>query len=238
MITSIFSIKNVFKATHKYIAKIIMVSALSLCILLVVVSALDYYFIQMQSLAELHGNEFLDTLAEIGRILTNFLVSIHLIFLIPLRACDVSHNVPKLTSASKFAMKTFWQLLLESIRAMASVILWAIAFILPGVYRSIQLYFVPFVVFFDKDYAAGEVDALKRSVEIVKGSTVFIAVIIISEAILGFGFKKVLEDYSALPAIGISIASYTFIILLSCYTYSLFFFFYSQKAASLKGDPT
>ncbi|MFP5519475.1 MAG: hypothetical protein ACLGGX_06200 [Bdellovibrionia bacterium] len=71
----------------------------------------------------------------------------------------------------KFNLKTvimdraflFQQFLIESLRSWGKVILYSLFLLLPGFWKYSQLIFVPFVVFFSKNYAQGKVDALSES---------------------------------------------------------------------------
>lgn len=63
------------------------------------------------------------------------------------------------------------QLIIESLRSFSSALLWSYLLVIPGIVRSIRLYFVPFVVQFDDDYFRGKKDALKESNGIIKGKT-------------------------------------------------------------------
>lgn len=51
----------------------------------------------------------------------------------------------------------------ESLRSWGSVLLWSLAFVLPGFFRYCQLVFVNFVVMLNPNYEKGEVDALQAS---------------------------------------------------------------------------
>lgn len=55
------------------------------------------------------------------------------------------------------------QVYIETVRSWGSSLAWGLLLILPGLFRLIQLIFIPFVVIFLKDYQTGQIDALKKS---------------------------------------------------------------------------
>jgi hypothetical protein len=62
----------------------------------------------------------------------------------------------------KFAM-------IESLRALAPIMVRWLLLIIPGIIESVRLYWLIYVVQFDEGYKKGEVDALERSRALVKG---------------------------------------------------------------------
>ena len=58
--------------------------------------------------------------------------------------------------------------LIETLRAWGKIFLWSFVFIIPGVVKYTYYLMSPFVVFFSKKYAAGEVDALEYSTQLSK----------------------------------------------------------------------
>lgn len=55
------------------------------------------------------------------------------------------------------------QLFIETLRSWGQSIWWFFAFIIPGIYKFVSYSYVPYVVFLDKTYDSGSVDALKAS---------------------------------------------------------------------------
>lgn len=66
-------------------------------------------------------------------------------------------------SAAQYLSENVQQLVIEQIRVMGSVLLWSLFLLLPGLFRFMQLIFVPFVVLLDNNYRIGERDALQTS---------------------------------------------------------------------------
>lgn len=73
-------------------------------------------------------------------------------------------------SSYVFLRKNFHQVLIEYVRAMISVALYALLFLIPGLIRWVHLTFTCYVSSFDPDYKKGKKDALKASRQLVKGN--------------------------------------------------------------------
>lgn len=76
---------------------------------------------------------------------------------------SLRHSAISPVQVQDFMGEHFPQLLIEELRAWGQCLFFSLFFIIPGLFRLLQLLFVPFVVLFDPKYAAGEVDALKQS---------------------------------------------------------------------------
>jgi hypothetical protein len=61
------------------------------------------------------------------------------------------------------------RLLIEQTRALARVLWWMPALVVPAGVQYVRLSFVPFIVIFDCDYRDGQVDALKKSADLSSG---------------------------------------------------------------------
>ena len=57
----------------------------------------------------------------------------------------------------------------ETLRMAAKVLLWTLAFVIPGLYKYVRLTFVPYVALFAKPYRDGQVDALAVSERLTAG---------------------------------------------------------------------
>lgn len=85
-------------------------------------------------------------------------------------------------SLAPSAVSRIWResgvdLVAESLRVAALVLLWAIALILPGAFKAIRWGFVPYIVMTDSNYQKGEVHARNESNRLVRGITWAIALI-------------------------------------------------------------
>ncbi len=69
-----------------------------------------------------------------------------------------------------FLRQHFHQSLIESVRALISVGIYAVFFILPALYRWVQMIFVVLISAFDPEYLKGKKDALLESKRLVKGA--------------------------------------------------------------------
>lgn len=229
-------VKKSFQLNHQYFFQLLGSSLAPLLILLVVISLLNNWFHFMSQMAETSGNQFQLIMNQLGQGLSGLLISATLIFLIPLRAHDLAKH-QSLTPAGAFAKKTFLPLFVESIRVFTSVLLWTLLFILPGLYRYLQLTFVPYVVFFDPEYDQEECDALEKSKKIFSGHALFLILVMVAELLLNVGLEMAtseLQKLSLMPFWVSDAASTAFTLLLSCYTYSLFYHFFSLKSEFIK----
>ena len=60
-------------------------------------------------------------------------------------------------------------LMRESLRMYGKILSWSFLFLVPGLVKLVQFYFVPFVVALDPLYSQGKQDALKHSQRLAKG---------------------------------------------------------------------
>lgn len=78
-----------------------------------------------------------------------------------------SYFVPE-KSLLNFAENKFELSLVETLRAWGKSFLWSFLFIIPGLIKFTYYFMTPYVVFFSKRYAHGEVDALAYSEKVTK----------------------------------------------------------------------
>lgn len=87
-----------------------------------------------------------------------------LLFAFHLRKTDtLAHLEDSARTAAQYLGEHFQQLIIEQLRVMGSILLWFLLFIIPGLWRFVQLVYVPFVVLFDHEYKSGHRDALETS---------------------------------------------------------------------------
>jgi hypothetical protein len=88
----------------------------------------------------------------------------------------------------------------ENIRSTGKVLLWSLLFVLPGVYRFTQFFFVTPVCLFNKNYQLGLADALSHSKSIGQGQLskvfliLFLFFVVVPVGLLGFDSKTVFEE--------------------------------------------
>lgn len=140
------------------------------------------------------------------------------------------------TSKSLWKMfnESFMPLTIEYIRVTASVLLWLLAFIIPGLVRQIQLSFVPHVVLFDPNYKTRKVDALKESTALTKPIMGLLIFVTFFELFMQIGLHSIAykdplttQFYAAL-LVAFSI---------SLYTQSFVYFLYWNRKAQYNDEP-
>lgn len=75
-------------------------------------------------------------------------------------------------SILQFLKKHFQQNLIEEMRSWGKAMAWSLCFLLPGLIRFLQYFFVPFVVSLHPGYQRGEIDALSEARSLAKGKLV------------------------------------------------------------------
>jgi hypothetical protein len=80
--------------------------------------------------------------------------------------------------------QTFQEIIIENIRVVARAIFWLPFFILPALYKYVRLSMVSLVVLSDREYQAGNVDALKRSYQVTKGHFILCAFALLLSSLL------------------------------------------------------
>lgn len=88
----------------------------------------------------------------------------------PLALLFLVLSVHRGESVLHFFKTYFEQGMIEQMRSWGKAMLWSFLLIIPGIVKFVQYLFVPFVVVFDPSYQKGEVDALKRSQQLARGS--------------------------------------------------------------------
>lgn len=107
-----------------------------------------------------------------------------------------------------FSKKHAWLLFLESLRALAVIFLWTLAFIVPGLFKYLRLSFVPYVVVADKEYAEGHIDALAESNRLATGITFILFVISLGFTAIEIAQSTLREQYPLMtsPALSLSLS--------------------------------
>ena len=108
----------------------------------------------------------------------------------------LSWGVPKVRALTEayFELKPFEEgyigsFLAEYFRALASVLLYGLLFLLPGFYRYLRLIFVPYITLFAKPYREGKVDALKLSFALTQGRMWRLLVVLIVTILVQLGIE-------------------------------------------------
>ena len=137
-----------FKKTNTHIVDILRRTWAPILVLATVMFPFAQFFEYMTNHPDQVPNG--QMLGPVGSLLIAVFYSVTFLLIAPLRIRESLLNRPN-SSLSDFAQRHFNRLLVENLRAIASILLWTLALIIPGVYRQLRLYFVSYVVFFDKE---------------------------------------------------------------------------------------
>lgn len=97
-----------------------------------------------------------------------------------------------------YVQKFFSQALIEVLRGWGKALSWSFLFIIPGLIKFAQFFFIPFVVCFDPNYQHGKVDALESSQKVAKGRLIkLILLLLLFDAVLPL-ILSVFDDYSVI----------------------------------------
>ena len=119
-----------------------------------------------------------------------------------------------------FLKTHFYQAFIEYIRAAISIGLYFLCFIIPSIYRWVQLIFVCLVAAFDPDYLKGKKDALKESARLVQGHFILLLLLVCTLVFLPYAVGLLIPKTSSFQIISI-----VFIYLIS-WILSLYFSIY------------
>ncbi len=153
-------VKTAVLNTNKHFSGLIRDISFFLVCICVFTSLLDYYM-------KIFGNE--SYIVTIFEMIISWFLAYVIFFMTSLSLFNKTHpNLKKLT---------FWQFLKENIvpwivrglKAIIIVLAGLCLFIIPGIIKSIHYTFFSFVVFFNKNYKDGKIDALKHSKALSKG---------------------------------------------------------------------
>lgn len=117
----------------------------------------------------------------------------------------------------------------EYLRVLGKVLLWALALIIPGMIRYVQLSMVPLIVFFSKKYEDGDVDAVALSTKMVnqRWKLLFGAFAIVT--VLSVGLQLGPSFYAELHTTPIRVTFSFLSSLLAIWSYCLIFLVFEQE---------
>jgi hypothetical protein len=142
------------------------------------------YFEQMAALSPHTGFQIT---VMLGQLLTGLLEFVFLTVLTPLRINEITTGSLNKSEFWPYALKHSHAFLIESIRALGMTLLWMLALILPGVFKYLRYCFVPYIVLADPEYEKGNVDALERSNELIRGITLILFLLFLALGLLEYG---------------------------------------------------
>ena len=134
-----------------------------------------------------------------------------------------------------FTLKITWPLLYESLRALFIIVGYSFLLIIPGVVKAVRYFLVTYIVFFNQNYHAGKLDALKHSHHLSQGYGWWIFLLfIVSPSLLSALPGVLIEEFLNMPLY--QWLKYLFIVffvyigaLISLYFVMVLFFLYCAK---------
>lgn len=219
-------IKEAFALSNRSYVPLIKSSYGVLLPLWILSELLNQYFDFCIKVAQRGGID--QIIAQLGQLATSITVSFVLILLLPIRLHDWQNKRPYQEWA-KIVSQHSWPLFVEGLRMTGHILMWAILFVVPGLYKQIRYIFVPFVVLFDPEYKNGKVDALSQSSELTKGVFWILTGIFVASfsAELLFKMNSKIFPWLAHPIFQFITGGLTF--LVTSYFYSVFYFIFSLQ---------
>jgi len=172
--------------------------------------------------------------AEIGLTLTDFFQSLTLAFIIPLRILDHSYARNN-RLLGRFFQKHGMPLIIETLRAISRILLWSLLFIVPGIFKQIRYFMVPYVTLFDPEYERGEVDALEHSNVLVRGITLPLLLVLGADLTLELFLSEIHSFFPVLDEMILRILFGALTMLVAVYTNCLVFSVYRSRHEALTG---
>lgn len=174
------------------------------------------------------GADMLRMLGYAGEMVTDLFVSAMVLFVAPITVIDIEKRQP-LTSIWIFSNKHVYELTVESLRVLTSVLIWAVFLLLPGLYRSVQLSFYPFVVMFDEKYLKQEVECMNRSARLIQGVLLSVIAVGLISLAIDLGLKAAVELAPEPLLQGAKLGISVLTLVLSIYTLLVSFHLYRQQ---------
>lgn len=130
-------------------------------------------------------------------------------------------------SLNQFLKRTFAPFAAESLKAFGHVILGVILFVIPGIVFYVFYTFLPYIVFFNRQYDAGNLSALKESKRLAKAR--FLA--LFAQIVL-FGVIAVLLQLGpkilGMPYLGFEFAVFVLSFYFSAFSFMYFYELYKR----------
>jgi hypothetical protein len=145
------------------------------------------------------------------------------------------------TTSNDFDLKTslgqhissFWQpLCIESMRSVLKIVLWSLLLLLPGLWKSVKLYFVTLVVQLDQKYIDGKVDALDRSESLFKNQNLKVFLNLLPLWIISLIFSYITQQFQiwTTPVLFVGAVAMKFVVeILATMATVFLFLFYLRK---------
>lgn len=226
-------VKSCFSMANKYFFPLAAHTTFSLWIVIFAVIPLWQYYINVFGIGHIIPMIF-------GGIIYMILPGLEL-FISAIWLYNVTKKPEKPLQLWPFTSEVAWPCLWESIKVTVITGLAGLLFIIPGIVKMIHYMMVPYVVFFNKGYKEGKVNALKYSKNLSKNFRWWILfVFIIAPGILGLPISKALEiahsitnDWLKYPLIFIEL--YLFGLLLLYFIIAMYFLYYFKDEQNMTG---
>ncbi|MCB0350387.1 MAG: hypothetical protein KDD38_04330 [Bdellovibrionales bacterium] len=225
---------KLFKDSNSLFMPVVKNSLLVLAVTFVGCEFLQHYYLQIIELTR--STESSNIFAVLSQALTSLLEFVVLTLLVPLRVMELERKAPP-GNFWDFSQKHVMPLTIESIRALAITLLWTLLLIVPGIFKYIRFFFVPYVVIADPEYSLGKRDALEYSNQLVKGIGFGLFIFILGLFGLDVLRSSAREAFplfsNPIPAVATSLLFF----MLNIYTNVLLFRLYQLRVMKLsKGD--
>ncbi len=219
-------LKFAISQTHHYFKPVILENLALLIGVSVLVQVQGMLFLYLGKEFQ-YSNQSIYLLCQVGTALSNMVETTVLIVLIPLRLREKIHGLPR-EDFNEFFKKTFFDLFIESIRMFAFIIMWGLLLLIPGIYKQMRWYFMPFIVMFDKD--KGEIDVLDKSHKLTDN----IVFLLFAMVLVDFVIELAVDSAGLMPPwplqIGSTLVSGLITSAISIYALSLLYFIYEQRS--------
>lgn len=177
---------NSVKTTLKIFPQVLRKAWLEIAITFFLTEAFyQHFLLQSQKISHLPQAQMM---TELGLLTLSFNFGLVMLFLLPMRANEVMNNLPR-QGFWDFCHKHGLSLIIEGFKVFAYTLLWLLLFVIPGIYKYVRYFFVPFIVMFDKEYHSNpsNIDALKKSEKLIAGMTFSLFILL--------GLKAVIDYY-------------------------------------------
>jgi hypothetical protein len=200
--------------------------------LFLLIECMQQYFLFLAQMAQ--ELQSINWPAIVGQLLSSLLEFVTLTMLIPLNCMILQKEHPQM-GFFEFSKKHLHGLTVESLRALAMTLIWTMALILPGLFKYVRYMFVPYVVVSEPEYYTGQVDALEKSNQLVKGYTfqlVIILVVLTATELLRGSLREQFPLFqNPVPAIALAAGFYAF----NIFTNILLFRVYQLRLKGWRG---
>ena len=176
-------------------------------------------------------NNMLQVVSTFGLTMTSTLVGIFMVMLVPLRTKEILEQTSTPQPFWPFFSKHIGPLTIEGLRMIGFVLLWLLLLAIPGIYKQVRWSFMPFVVMFEEDYAAGKIHPLKYSHTLTRGWICFFS--LLGVTLVEFAFSTIVtnsvDTHDGPQRWSGFMLSSIVTMLFSIYTYSVLYHLYGER---------